>query len=114
MDDRNRQKKKFNPGIFIVIILLSLFSDAGSDIIGTLLFAVLGLMCILAPVLLIWFIVRRNKQGKSKTGNHASFDDCPKPVCFHRDKGEHHVRKGREMDPWDRPDIDISKYQRKQ
>ena len=41
-------------------------------------------------------------------------DDCPKKLfCFHKDKGEHHIRKGREIDPWDRPDIDISKYQRK-
>lgn len=40
-------------------------------------------------------------------------DDCPKPVCTHNDKGVHHVRRGKEIDPWDRPDIDISKYQRK-
>ena len=41
-------------------------------------------------------------------------DDCPKKLfCFHKDKGEHHIRKDREIDPWDRPDIDISKYQRK-
>lgn len=43
----------------------------------------------------------------------AKFDDCPQPLfCFHKDKGEHHVQKGKEIDPWDRPDIDISKYQR--
>lgn len=43
----------------------------------------------------------------------TAFDDCPQPLfCFHKDKGEHHVRRGREMDPWDRPDIDIRKYQR--
>ena len=40
-------------------------------------------------------------------------DDCPKPLCTHKDKGVHHVRRGKEIDPWDRPDIDISKYQRK-
>ena len=44
-----------------------------------------------------------------------ALDDCPKPLfCFHKDKGEHHVQRGREIDPWDRPDIDIRKYQRKQ
>jgi hypothetical protein len=32
--------------------------------------------------------------------------------CRHTDKSEHHVRRGKEIDPWDRPDIDISKYQR--
>lgn len=43
-----------------------------------------------------------------------AFDDCPTGLfCFHRDKGEHHVRHGREIDPWDRPDIDISRYQRR-
>ncbi len=42
-----------------------------------------------------------------------AFDDCPRPLfCFHKDKGEHHIRRGKEIDPWDRPDIDISKYQR--
>lgn len=41
-------------------------------------------------------------------------DDCPKPICFHKDKGEHHVKRGKEIDPWDRPDIDIRKYQRRE
>lgn len=49
------------------------------------------------------------------TRKQASFDDCPKKLfCFHKDKGEHHVARGREIDPWDRPDIDIRKYQRRQ
>lgn len=46
----------------------------------------------------------------------SSFDDGGKGselFCFHRDKGEHHLAKGREIDPWDRPDIDVSKYQHK-
>lgn len=30
-----------------------------------------------------------------------------------RDKGEGHVRRGKEMDPWDRPDRDQSAYNRK-
>ena len=43
------------------------------------------------------------------------FDDCPSSFfCFHKDKGMHHVRRGKEQDPWDRPDIDISKYQRRE
>ena len=56
---------------------------------------------------------KSGRTSKKKT-QYIPFDDCPKPVCFHKDKGEHHVRKGREIDPWDRPDIDISKYQRRQ
>jgi len=48
------------------------------------------------------------------TTRRETFDECPQPFfCFHKDKGEHHVRRGKEVDTWDRPDIDISKYQRK-
>ena len=83
------------------------------------------------PILIIWGIVKIAKKAavQSTTSSPASvsrpsasrtatrqekFDDCPQPLfCFHKDKGEHHVRKGKEMDPWDRPDIDIRKYQRK-
>lgn len=47
------------------------------------------------------------------TTRKERFDDCSQPFfCRHRDKSEHHVRRGKEVDPWDRPDIDISKYQR--
>ena len=56
---------------------------------------------------------QRSRQNTAR--NTAAFDDCPSssPFCFHKDKGEHHLRKGKEVDPWDRPDIDISKYQRR-
>ena len=48
------------------------------------------------------------------TTRQSSFDECPQPFfCRHKDKAVHHVRRGKEIDPWDRPDIDISKYQRK-
>lgn len=47
------------------------------------------------------------------TTRQSSFDECPQPFfCRHKDKAVHHVRRGKEIDPWDRPDIDISKYQR--
>ena len=46
------------------------------------------------------------------TTRQSSFDECPQPLfCRHKDKAVHHVRRGKEVDPWDRPDIDISKYQ---
>lgn len=56
---------------------------------------------------------QRSRQNTAR--NTAAFDDCPSSplFCFHKDKGEHHLRKGKEIDPWDRPDIDISKYQRR-
>ena len=48
------------------------------------------------------------------TTRQNSFDECPQSIfCRHKDKAIHHVRRGKEIDPWDRPDIDISKYQRK-
>ena len=66
---------------------------------------------------LIYTAIKGTKVSAGKTTYitpRSKPDDCPRPlICFHRDKGEHHVRKGREVDPWDRPDIDISKYQRK-
>lgn len=47
------------------------------------------------------------------TTRQERFDECPQPFfCRHKDKAVHHVRRGKEIDPWDRPDIDISKYQR--
>ena len=47
------------------------------------------------------------------TTRQDSFDECSQPFfCRHKDKAVHHVRRGKEVDPWDRPDIDISKYQR--
>lgn len=48
------------------------------------------------------------------TTRQNSFDECTQSFfCRHKDKAIHHVRRGKEIDPWDRPDIDISKYQRK-
>ena len=66
------------------------------------------------PIAIIWGIVTLvKKNANQQSFRQASFDDCPQKIfCFHKDKGEHHVRKGKEIDPWDRPDIDISKYQR--
>jgi len=79
---------------------------------------------LIIPILVIWGIVTlvkksaatqpKNTPTRYTTQNKASFDECPQPLfCFHKDKAIHHVRRGKEIDPWDRPDIDISKYQRK-
>ena len=59
-----------------------------------------------------------NTSKSSGTGRYTTrqekFDECPQGnFCGHKDKAVHHVRRGKEIDPWDRPDIDISKYQRK-
>ena len=54
------------------------------------------------------------KSGTRYTTRQKSYDECPQSLfCRHKDKAVHHVRRGKEIDPWDRPDIDISKYQRR-
>jgi hypothetical protein len=65
--------------------------------------------------------VKKQQSGSAKsasstryTTRQEKFDECPQSLfCRHKDKAIHHVRRGKEIDPWDRPDIDISKYQRK-
>ena len=98
---RNRDdKKKPNLATIILMILLVIPQTAIPLIIG-----------------LVIYVIAKNKakatDASSKTTytqKKLTFDDL---FCFHKDKGEHHVARGKEMDPWDRPDIDISKYQRK-
>ena len=87
---------------------------------------ILVLLMIFVPELVIFvaifggivYLVYTNKKNGSPNSDgkttysqkKLTLDDL---VCFHKDKGEHHVARGKEIDPWDRPDIDISKYQRK-
>ena len=64
--------------------------------------------------------LKKQQSGSAKpasstryTTRQKSFDECPQSLfCRHKDKAVHHIRRGKEIDPWDRPDIDISKYQR--
>ena len=46
----------------------------------------------------------------TNTRDPEDLDNCPDVFCKHQDKGYHHVQRGKEVDPWDRPDIDVSKY----
>lgn len=70
---------------------------------------------------LAYQVVKKQQSGSPKsvsstryTTRQKNFDECPQSLfCRHKDKAIHHVRRGKEIDPWDRPDIDISKYQRK-
>ena len=113
---QNNRNRKNNPKSAIISLLVIVLFLLPSQVA-----AILVLMTVLvAPfAYLIWTSSKKKNQpgrtNQSRRKNQAQpFDDCPQPLfCFHRDKGEHHVRKGREIDPWDRPDIDISKYQRK-
>jgi hypothetical protein len=106
MYDRERRNKT-NPKSAIISLIIALLFLLPAEIIGW----IVALALFIAPlVLIVWFALRG---GKKRGKKEKTFDDCPKTFCFHKDKGEHHVKKGREIDPWDRPDIDISKYQRR-
>ena len=114
--DRERKSKSTSlPGkiIAIVIVALSVRPDELTAlVIGLAVIGGIGYVGFLLAKNLVK--APRQERNVPATRNRDVFDDCPKPFCFHRDKGEHHLRKGKEIDPWDRPDIDISKYQRRQ
>lgn len=103
MNDKNKKEQGNSKWLGIVLFLM--FTQP-------MLFiplAVFGLIIYLTVKAVI------KQQGTPVQSRQEKFDDCPQPLfCFHKDKGEHHVRRGKEIDPWDRPDIDISKYQRRQ
>ena len=103
------QKKKPLSAAKIIGLLVVLFS-LPSELIGFVI--VLGIIGF-GVYLAVKAATKKDPSRKYTTQSPERFDDCPKPVCFHKDKGVHHVRRGREIDPWDRPDIDISKYQRR-
>jgi len=106
VDNRERKNKSASSGKLISLIVVLLFL-LPAELTGWL----IALALFLAPVgAIVWYALKNTAKGTKK---EEPFDDCPKPICFHKDKGEHHVKRGREIDPWDRPDIDISKYQRR-
>ena len=88
----------------------------------------ISLMLIVPPLIpvailggIFWLIAKAVNKPRSApktpstrySARRDSFDECSQSFfCRHKDKSEHHVRRGKEIDPWDRPDIDISKYQR--
>jgi len=116
---RRDQQKKPNLGSIVSLFIALAFLEPRL-LVAIIPFAILGGG--------IWLAIRAVKNGGtpkySATSRQKStfLDDCSIPLSMHRDKGSHHVRKGRgqdpwdnldrEIDPWDRPDIDIRKYQR--
>lgn len=108
MHTREKQKK---PNIGTIIGLLIAFAALDAEMLAV----IVVIAMLVLPGYIVYRIVKA-KKGRTNTRRQDNSDDCPNflQVCFHKDKGEHHVVRGREMDPWDRPDIDISKYQRKQ
>lgn len=110
MNNRDRNKK-VNPGAIVAIAVALLAAEP--EFFGAILgFAIL--LAIIASPFLILYFARKKKSGSAPAEKRKKvFDDCPGTFCFHKDRGEHHLRKDKEIDPWDRPDIDISKYQRR-
>lgn len=121
--DRDQNKKKSVTWQVIALIVTLLL--AGTDF-SWLIGIVLGIALVLSPILIPLIIHLRRKKHRAKHQSaleDTTFTTCSrqeafdkgtrKLFCFHDDKGIHHVSRGKEIDPWDRPDIDISKYQRK-
>lgn len=107
MNRQNRNDKKSNNWIGLAVVLLL---AAPEIVIPVGIFAGIGYL--VYSIAKNGHVTTHNKKT-TYVKKQSSFDDCPKPLfCFHKDKGEHHVARGKEIDPWDRPDIDISKYQR--
>ena len=121
MDYRNNRKNQ-NPlgAVISIAVVLLLFSGELMTILGIVLLVGMVVGMIALPI----FLLRRRKHisGHQKQLKHTTYDSCPQQkawdekvqdlMCFHKDKAFHHVRRGKEIDPWDRPDIDIRKYQR--
>ena len=121
MGYRNRKDQNPIGSIISILIVLLLFSGEALTILGVVLLVALVAGSVALP---IWLIRRRrHATSHQKQLRHTTYDRCEVQrswdekvqslFCFHKDRAFHHVRRGKEIDPWDRPDIDISKYQRK-
>ena len=119
--ENERNKKKVSPGKIIGLILVLLMAEP--EFFG----AILGIAVFLAPIGIVLLLVlrqKKHKEGHQRALENTTYSSCAreksydaqlqKRFCFHEDKSIHHVGRGKEIDPWDRPDIDISKYQRKE
>ena len=103
MNTRNRKEDKNSSWIGLVLVLL--FTQP----ILVIPLAVFGGIIYLAAKAV------SRQQGAPRQPRQEVFDECTQGLfCRHKDRGEHHVKRGKEIDPWDRPDIDISKYQRRE
>ena len=123
MGYRNRKDQNPLGSIISILVVLLLFGgDLGFGLLGIVLLVALVAGAIALP---IWLIrKRRHATTHQKQLKHTTYDRCEVQrswdekvqslFCFHKDKAFHHVRRGKEIDPWDRPDIDISKYQRRE
>lgn len=111
----NHRSSPKKPGSGLIALLVLALLVIPTSFYGIILVAAISI----GLPILITYLVQKRDAGSSKpatshrpsTDRSFPLDDCPQRVCFHHDKGEHHVKRGKEIDPWDRPDIDIRKYQ---
>jgi len=119
--ENEKNKKKASPGKIIGLILVLLMAEP--EFFGI----ILGIAVFLSPIGIVLFLVlrqKKHKEGHQRALENTTFGSCRQQkafdervqelFCRHKDKAIHHVGRGKEIDPWDRPDIDISKYQRKE
>ena len=120
---RDRSKKKSPVWQILSLILAFAFLEPEVwEVLGIL----IAIAVILSPViipLIIYFRRKKHRANHQRALEDTTYSPCRqekalreerKQFCFHKDKAIHHVGRGKEIDPWDRPDIDISKYQRKE
>ena len=106
---QNRERNKQPNWVSIALLVLMLAPEIAIPL-GIL----AGIIYVLLRAMKSYNKNMKQLQNTTYTRNPQKLDDCPKQLfCFHKDKAEHHLSRGKEIDPWDRPDIDIRKYQRK-
>ena len=119
--DYEHSQKRLTKGKLIGLIVVAIIAAP------QLLAALLAIALVASPVIIPLFIYLRRKKhrdGHQRSITNTTYTACKEEkafdeklqqlFCRHDDKAFHHVSRGREIDPWDRPDIDISKYQRKE
>ena len=121
---RQREKRESSRSNWLSLIgsIIALLL-AAPEFFGVLLVIALILSPVIIP-LVIYFRRKKHKKQHQSALENTTYNPCARErafeekrqqrFCFHDDKSIHHVRRGKEIDPWDRPDIDISKYQRRQ
>ena len=119
---QNKERDSSRPGWIKLVAPIIVILLAEPEFFGML----LGIALVLSPIaipLVIYFRRKKHREKHQSALENTTYNPCErekafdekrrKIFCFHDDKAIHHVRRGKEIDPWDRPDIDISKYQRK-
>lgn len=119
--EKEHSQKRLTWGKLIGLVVVALVAEP--ELFGIL----LGIALILSPVvipLVIYFRRKKHREAHQSALENTSYSSCAREkafderirelFCFHKDEAVHHLARGKEVDPWDRPDIDISKYQRKE